>query len=175
MKLFKALILALTLIMSNVVWAGTNLSQTQIKNLQQAYSYGNRKPPAKYNGTRVDFGYIMAAIMWQETSAGINCGTSNKVVGPYQNMVTTVKNRMEQDGIKKSHAQVARELKNPNVSAHWAQVEMDSWLKVHNGNINKALASYNAGWATHKGAGYSQNVLKKAIYLKQNNVLKVEK
>ncbi|CAH1068194.1 hypothetical protein ABNavy1_135 [Acinetobacter phage AB-Navy1] len=173
MKYLKLLLLSITLIVSPTIFAKYNFSEVQIKNMQKAYKYG-RSQPLKFNGSRVDFGYIMAAIIWQETSAGINCGTGKHAAGQYQNLVTTVKSRMAQNGIQKSRAQITKELQNPNVSAHWARVEMQSWLKVHNGDINRALASYNAGWKHQRGALYSRNVLKKANYLKDNNVLKVE-
>jgi hypothetical protein len=64
----------------------------------------------------------MAAIIWQETSAGINCGTGKHAAGQYQNLVTTVKSRMAQNGIQKSRAQITKELQNPNVSAHWPRI-----------------------------------------------------
>ncbi|EQA7786725.1 transglycosylase SLT domain-containing protein [Acinetobacter baumannii] len=174
MKYLKLLLLSITLMLSPTIFAKPDFSETQIKNMQNAYKYGRSKP-LKFNGSRVDFGYIMAAIIWQETSAGINCGTGKHAVGHYQNLITTVKSRMAQEGVHKSRSQIASELKNPNTSAYWARVEMQSWLKVHNGNIHKALASYNAGWASNKGASYSRNVIKKANYLKDNNILKVER
>ena len=172
MKFLRLILASLVLLISNNALALERLSQEQIKNLQKAYNYGKSKP-FKVNG-RLDSGYIMAAIMWQESSAGINCGNSSNVVGPYQNLVTTVKSRMHQDGIKKSRSQIARELVNHNTSAHWANIEIKSWLDVHKGDISKALASYNAGWKVHKGAGYSRSVLRRANYLKDNNILKVE-
>ncbi|ADG60038.1 hypothetical protein Acj9p138 [Acinetobacter phage Acj9] len=173
MKFLKSLLVTLTLLVSPQLFAKPDFSPQQIKNMQAAYKYGSSKP-LKFNGSRVDFGYIMAAIIWQETSAGINCGTGSHAVGHYQNLVTTVKSRMAQDGVHKSRAQIANELKNPSTSAHWARVEMQSWLGVHNGNIQRALASYNAGWKHQRGAKYSANVLRKADYLKANNILKVE-
>lgn len=173
MKYLKLLILTIILTFAPTAFAKPDFSPVQIKNMQNAYKYGQSKP-LKFNGSRVDFGYIMAAIVWQETSGGINCGTGSHAVGHYQNLVTTVKSREAQNGVQKSRAQIAQELKNPNVSAHWARVELQSWLKVHNGGIEKALASYNAGWKHQRGAAYSRNVIRKANYLKENNILKVE-
>lgn len=173
MKFLQCLMLALALL-ATPAFAKTDFSKSQVNNMQKAYSYGKSKP-LKFNGSRVDFGYIMAAIIWQETSAGINCGTGSHAVGHYQNLVTTVQARMKKDGVNKSRTQIARELQNPNISAHWARVELSYWLDVHNGDLNKALASYNAGWKYQKGTRYSANVIKKANYLKSNNVLKVEK
>lgn len=173
MKFLKHLVILASLIFSPMLMAKPDFSPQQIKNMQAAYKYGASKP-LKFNGSRVDFGYIMAAIIWQETSAGINCGTGSHAVGHYQNLVTTVKSRMAKDGVNKSRAQIAKELKNPSTSAHWARVELSYWLDQHNGNIGRALAAYNAGWKYHKGNRYSASVISKANYLKSNNILKVE-
>lgn len=173
MKFLMTLTILLSIFLTPVYAADHDFSPTQIDNMQKAYKFGKSKP-LKYSGSRIDFGYIMAAIMWKETSAGINCGTSGRVVGPYQNMVSTVKSRMKQQGINKSHSQVVRDLQNHNTAAYWSRAELEYWLKVHNGNISKALASYNAGWNSRAGTGYSNNVLRKAQYLKSNNILKVE-
>ena len=81
---------------------------------------------------------------------------------------------MKQQGINRSSAQIKNELMNFNTSATWASVELDSWLKTHKGDIRKALAGYNAGYKTNAGMGYSSSVIRKATYLKSNNVLKVE-
>lgn len=173
MKYIKTLTVALMLSISSSLYAGPDFSDKQISNMQKAYNYGKSKP-LKYNGTRVDFGYIMAAIIWQETSAGINCGQGQNSAGQYQNLITTVKSRMHQNGVNKSRSEISKELQNPNKSAYWARVEVEHWLDVHNGNISRALASYNAGWKHQRGANYSKNVLSKAQYLKQNNILQVE-
>lgn len=173
MKALKLLILTIALLFSPTLFAKPDFSPQQIKNMQNAYHYGQSNP-LKFNGSRVDFGYIMAAIVWQETSGGINCGTGSHAVGHYQNLVTTVKSRMAQNGVNKSRQQIAKELQNPNTSAYWARVELQSWLKVHNNGIEKALASYNAGWKHQRGAGYSRSVISKANYLRDNNILKVK-
>ena len=167
----KYLLLILALVASPV-WA-YNFSDTQIQNMHKAYQYGKNVPQSRSGN--LDRGYIMAAILWQESSAGINCGKNGHAVGPFQNYIPTVKSRMKQNGVTKTNAQIAGDLRSFNTSAHWANVELEYWLKVHNGNISKAIASYNAGWQIHKGQGYSRSVLKKAQYLKTNNILKVEK
>lgn len=172
MNYIKVIILSL-LITSSMAFAGPDLSQTQIKNMKTAYTYGKTKMP-EHSGSRLDIGYIMAAILWQESSAGINCGKNGHAVGAFQNYIPTVKSRMSQNGVKKSNAQIAKELQSFNTSAHWANIELSYWIKVHKGNMPKALASYNAGWNHSAGSRYSRSVMTKANYLKSNNILRVE-
>ena len=170
--IITAIITSLLLILSPVVAAGPDFSQHQIKNMKTAYTYGQSKMPT--TSTRLDIGYIMAAILWQESSAGINCGKNGHAVGAFQNYIPTVKSRMSKNGVQKSNAQIAKELQSFNNSAHWANIELSYWLKVHKGNMPKALASYNAGWNHSAGTKYSRSVMSKANYLKSNNVLRVE-
>lgn len=174
MRFLKSIVLIIGILTSSLAFAGYNFNDKQIDNLNKAYHYGEKRS-SPFKNSRIEFGYIMAAILWQESSAGMNCGKNGHAVGAFQNYIPTVKSRMKQDGKNKPNHQIANELSNFNTSAHWASVELNYWLGVHDGNMNKALASYNAGWNTRAGAGYSNSVMRKALYLKQNNVLKVEK
>lgn len=173
MKFIKALIIAMILtVTTTMANAGYNFSEKQIQNMQKAYHFGNSKQK-KYNGTQIDFGYIMAAILWQESSCGVNIKNGH-AVGAFQNYIPTVRSRMKQQGIHKTNAQISNELSNFNTSAHWSNIEIDYWLKTHKGNMPKTLASYNAGYNVGAGQKYSNQILKKAAYLRSNNVLKVE-
>lgn len=175
MKIKLIIAFVLTMICSTTF--AYNFSQAQVSNMKTAYSYGNnfaKQLPKSRHGD-INLGYIMAAILWQESSAGINCGKNGHAVGAYQNYIPTVKSRMKQEGITKTNAQIASELQRFDRSAYWAHIEMEYWLKVHKGSVPKALASYNAGWNISKGQRYSSSVINKATYLKSNNVLKVEK
>lgn len=172
----KKLIILFLLIMSAQVQAGYDFSQTQLNNMKKAYNYGmqnKRMLPSSRMGD-LNLGYVMAAILWQESSAGIECGRNGHAVGAFQNYIPTVKSRMKQNGVQKTTNQIQNELSQFNKSAQWATVELSYWDKIHKGNIQKTLASYNAGWSIGKGQGYSNSVMKKARYLKTNNVLKVE-
>lgn len=172
MKYIKLAILALVLTISPVSFAKYNFSEKQISNMQKAYKFGNSNEKKKFHGTNVNLGYIMAAILWQESSCGINIKNGH-AVGAFQNYIPTVKSRMKQNGVHKTSAQISKELSNFNTSAHWADIEIDYWLKTHKGNMHKALASYNAGYNVKAGNGYANSILRKATYLKNNDVLKV--
>lgn len=172
MKYIKYILIAIITVFSTAIHAEHDFSKEQVRNLQKAYNYGKNNP-LKFKGTDLNYGYIMAAIMWQESSAGTNIGAGRHAVGPYQNLVTTVQSRMKQNGINKSRSQISKELASHATSAKWSRIELSYWLEVHNGSINKALASYNAGWKYQKGLRYSNSVIRKAKYLKQHKVLMV--
>ena len=173
MKFVKIAILAIILSISPTVFAKFNFSDTQIANMQKAYQFGQSQGKKNYHGTNLSVGYIMAAILWQESSAGINIKNGH-AVGAFQNYIPTVKSRLKQQGVTKSHSEISRELSNINRSAHWANVEIDSWLKTHKGNMPKALASYNAGYNVGAGYRYSSSIIRKATYLRDQNILKVK-
>lgn len=149
-------------------------SETQLDNLQYAYKFGEQftksgefKKPHERNENGL--GYLMAAIAWQESSAGINTigEKGHKAYGMFQNYLPTVKSRFKQMDIDLPDQFIINLLQGPRVnSATWAYIELSYWLKIHNGNTRKALASYNAGWNTKSGKKYAQDVLTKAKYLK---------
>lgn len=173
MKFLRIALAAIFLFVSPTIFAGYNFSEIQIANMQKAYQFGQSKSKKTYHGTNVNQGYIMAAILWQESSGGINIKNGH-AVGAFQNYIPTVKSRLKQQGIIKTNAQVSQELKSFNRSAHWANIEIDYWLKTHKGNMPKALASYNAGYNIRAGYRYSASVIQKATYLRDHNVLKVK-
>lgn len=173
MKFLKVAIIAILLFLSPSLFAQSNFSDKQISNMKKAYVFGESTNVKNYNGTNLSIGFIMAAILWQESSAGINIKNGH-AVGAFQNYVPTVKNRLKQQGIIKTNAQVSKELSIFNRSAHWANVEINYWLKTHKGDMPKALASYNAGYNVRAGMKYSSSVIRKATYLRNNNILQVK-
>lgn len=172
MKFLQNLIIMIMLILSPTVYAKYDFSEKQVSNMQKAYKFGQSTNVPKYHGTNLNMGYIMAAILWQESSAGINIKNGH-AVGAFQNYIPTVKARLKQQGVTKSTAQISKELSRFDRSAHWANVEIDYWLKSHKGSMPKALASYNAGYNVRAGMKYSNSIIRKATYLKTHNVLKV--
>lgn len=79
MKFVKIAILAIILSISPTVFAKFNFSDTQIANMQKAYQFGQSQGKKNYHGTNLNIGYIMAAILWQESSAGINIKNGHEI------------------------------------------------------------------------------------------------
>lgn len=174
MNFLKAVVVSTVLSLTSNLAIAQDFSERQIKNMQKAYNFGKSNNKQVFKGTNLNIGYIMAAIIWQESSCGTNIKNGH-AVGAFQNYVPTVKSRMKQEGVTKSSSQISKELSNFNTSAHWANVELKYWLNKHNGNMHNALASYNAGHNINAGKRYSSSIIQKATYLQKNDVLKVNK
>lgn len=156
-------------------------NDTQLDNMRYAYSFGeqyDKQGKFKKREKRYDnngLGYIMAALVWQESSAGIKekGKRGHEAYGMFQNYLPTIRERVKQLGWNMTDQEIIRMMKKRNNSAAWAYIELSYWLKVHNGNMRKAIASYNAGWKVKAGDAYASDVLKKANYLKSQQMLKV--
>ncbi|AWD90548.1 hypothetical protein KNT87_gp109 [Erwinia phage Cronus] len=156
-------------------------SNVQLDNLQFAYQFGeqfSKDGKFKNHKTRYDnsgLGYIMAALAWQESSAGLKHQNNkgHEAYGMFQNYLPTIRSRVDQIGWKMTDAQLIEMVKKRSNSASWAYIELSYWLNVHNGNMRKAIASYNAGWKWKAGNAYASHVLEKANYLKSNKMLEV--
>ena len=115
-----------------------------------------------------DMCFIMAAIAWRETKAGIKLvGDNGGSIGVFQNQIKTVQKRLSQRGVKRSWAQIKKELFHIDNSAYWAKEELKYWLGRRN-NIEIAIRSYNAGNNHSKGRRYANDVLEKAKWLEKN-------
>lgn len=178
----KKAILALAMLSCSVFASEKpNFSNVQLDNLHYAYQFGEQfTKDGKYKTTETisksGLGYIMAAIVWQESSAGINTGGNKKdhhAYGMFQNYLPTVKNRAAQMDWKLTDTQIKRMLKDRKQSARWAYIELSYWLNIHNGNMRKAISSYNAGWNIKAGNKYASDVIVKANYLKSNKMLHI--
>ena len=89
----------------------------------------------------------------------------------FQNYLPTLRNRVKQDGLDMSDKQIIKMLKKRSNSASWAYTELSYWLDIHNGDMRKAISSYNAGWDVKNGNKYASQVFEKANYLKSNKIL----
>lgn len=177
----KKAILALAML-STAAFASEkpNFSNVQLENLHYAYSFGEQfTKDGKYktheNSHKAGLGYIMAAIAWQESSVGVNTGKDKKkhhAYGMFQNYLPTVRSRAEQLNWKLTDTEIKNLLKDRKQSARWAYIELSYWLNIHNGDMRKAISSYNAGWNTKAGNTYASLVIDKANYLKSNKLLK---
>lgn len=178
----KKALIGLVAMCSMAFGSEPTFSNVQLDNLHYAYSYGEqyqksgkeKEPRNRYDNNGL--GYIMAAISWQESSAGTNlkAGKGHHSYGVFQNYLPTVKARAKQDGKQLSDSEIKQMLKSRRNSAKWAYIELSYWLNIHNGNMRKALASYNAGWNVKSGNTYASNVLEKAYFLKTNKMLHVK-
>jgi hypothetical protein len=178
----KALCAALLVLSSMAFGSEHTFSNVQLENLNYAYQFGEqfakdgkyKTPETRYNNQGL--GYVMAAILWQESSAGLKTKgkSGHQAYGIFQNYMPTMRNRLKQIGWNMSDAEIKRMLKNRSHSASWAYIELSYWLNRHNGNMRKAIASYNAGNNWKAGDGYAKEVLEKAYYLKANKMLHIE-
>ena len=156
-------------------------SNVQLDNLNYAYQFGEQfskdgKFKTHENMHKKGLGYIMAAILWQESSAGVNLKDKkgHHAYGMFQNYLPTMRARINQLGYNMTDAQIKKMLSKRSNSARWAYIEFSYWLNIHNGNIRKAISSYNAGWKTSAGSKYASEVLEKANYLKSNKLLEIK-
>ena len=148
----------------------------QLDNLHYAYAFGEQyQKSGKFKETpnQKGLGYIMAGLLWQESSAGINQGLNkdkHHAYGMFQNYLPTLRSRVKQVGWKMSDKEIIRMVQNRQNSASWAYIELSYWINVHKGDLRKAIASYNAGWNVKAGSKYASEVLEKANYLKSKKM-----
>lgn len=139
-------------------------SQKQKENLQFACNYGT------HIEHREDLCYVAAAILWKESSAGIKTsnGPSHPSYGIFQNYLKTVRNRLKQRGYHYTDNEIKRLLKDDIISASFMEEELVYWLSRHNGNLYRAVASYNGGNKWRTSINYANDVFRKVAYLKKN-------
>lgn len=151
-------------------------SNEQLDNLHYAYAFGEQYQKSgkfKENPNQKGLGYIMAGLLWQESSAGINQGLNkdkHHAYGMFQNYLPTLRSRVQQVGWKMSDKEIIRMVQKRQNSASWAYIELSYWIDVHKGDLRKAIASYNAGWNVKAGGKYASEVLEKANYLKSKKM-----
>lgn len=151
-------------------------SNEQLDNLHYAYAFGEQyQKSGKFKETpnQKGLGYIMAGLLWQESSAGINQGLNkdkHHAYGMFQNYLPTLRSRVQQVGWKMSDKEIIRMVQKRQNSASWAYIELSYWIDVHKGDLRKAIASYNAGWNVKVGSKYASEVLEKANYLKSKKM-----
>jgi hypothetical protein len=175
----KKALIGLMALCSTAFGSEPTFSNVQLDNLHYAYNFGEqyqksgkeKSPQNRYDNNGL--GYIMAAISWKESSAGANlkAGKGHHSYGVFQNYLPTVKARAKLEGKNLSDSEIRKMLKSRRNSAEWAYIELSYWLNIHNGNMRKAIASYNAGWNVKRGNSYASDVLEKANFLKKHKML----
>lgn len=174
----KALLAGLMLVSSYAHSSEHTFSNVQLDNLQYAYQFGEQfTKDGKYKTHETrdknGLGYVMAAILWQESSAGTNLKPkqNHHAYGMFQNYLPTMRERTKQYGWNLSDTEIKRMLNKRSNSASWAYIELSYWLNIHKGDMRKAISSYNSGWNVKSGNTYATQVLEKAYYLKNNHVI----
>lgn len=132
------------------------LSPEQFATVQKAYEAGLPH----------DLGYSLAAIVWQESSAGLFLiNSSEGSYGPFQINLKTALARVDgKEWSKIKRDILATNLLNFEYSVWFAIEELKYWQSVHGENSwRKVWASYNGGWRYHKPApqGYAQDIVTK--------------
>lgn len=171
MKLSKLIALTALLLVSaksmafNAQQCTTTFSENQLRTLKDAY----------FAGADREYGYTLAAIAWQESSAGKNLiNPAGPAYGVFQNLSSTVHRRLAQNGIHKTRSRVSVKLVSDfGFAAEMAMAELDYWKGRHGGRWDRMVASYYAGgnWRYSEGQNYLQIIRKKVQFLKQNGCM----
>lgn len=171
MKLSKLIALSALLFAStqayafNVEQCTKTFSDDQLRVLKDAY----------FAGADREYGYTLAAIAWQESSAGKNLvNPAGPAYGVFQNLSSTVHRRLAQNGINMSRSRVSAKLVTDfGFAAEMAMGELDYWKGRHNGRWERMVASYYAGnnWRYSDGQGYLSIIRNKVKFLKQNGCM----
>lgn len=132
------------------------LDSNQFEVVRKAYMFG--KP--------YDYSYSLAAIVWQESSAGkmlINSGEGS--YGHFQiNLKTAMKRVAPNDVWSRNRMNIlATNLLRFDYAAPFAVKELQYWESVHGRDWKKIWASYNGGWSYDKGMPrkYSEGIAEK--------------
>lgn len=150
-----------------------SFSSDQTKVLKYAFERG--KP---YN-----LEWTLAAIAWQESSAGLKTkNPKSDSYGLFGSLLKTVESRLKKDEefreslrkIPLSRKQTIFLLRNDwEFSTSFAIAELSYWKERHNGNYRKTLGSYFGGNNPNSKAAvnYVNGITKKIQYLKKSGCL----
>ena len=147
-------------------------SENQVKVLKYAYNRG--KPH--------DLQWTLAAIAWQESSAGEKLKNPNAdSYGIFGSLLTTVEARLKDKEFTESLSKVPLNrsqtiflLKNDwEFASDFALVELNYWKDRRNGNHRQAVSSYFGGNKPNTKAAkrYADTLSKKIEYLKKSGCL----
>lgn len=153
------------------------ISAKQKKVLEYALRYGN-KYDAK-TGKLVEtektkrLGYHLAAIAWIESRACEKTGKGKRnhhAYGCWQVTTNSVTARSEKSYPRRH---VINRLESMDGGTHYAMQELEYWLNYHNGDLRKALASYNKGfqYKDPRAKHYAKMVMTTARLLEQKQIL----
>lgn len=139
-------------------------TEEQRETMQKAFQAGAEK----------DYSWTLAALTWQETSAGkYPVNWKDPSFGPFQNNIRTVAKRYGAKNSVEEFALAERLMTDFEFAAGAAMAELEYWDNYHKGDYKKMLASYNNGWAweSERAQKYKDDVIAKLKYLKENECL----
>ena len=120
-----------------------DLSAQQIKLLRKVYKYGEK----------LDLGYTLAAIAWKESCAGeYRMNFQDPSAGIFHAHIPTVLKRyphLGNDGFTQNRIG-ERLVRDDEFAAKEAIEQLLYWRKVHNGDWEKIIKSYNKGFSWQK-------------------------
>lgn len=136
-----------------------------------------------YNrGKEYDLQWTLAAIAWQESSAGLKMKNPKAdSYGIFGNLLRTVEARLQDQEFADTLSKTPLNRKQTifliqhdwEFAADFAIAELEYWKKRHNGNHRKAVASYFGGNKPNAKAAqrYADSLNKKIIYLKKSGCI----
>lgn len=153
------------------------LNPEQKKVLEYALRVGNdydiktAKPVEKKKTKRL--GYHLAAIAWIESRACEDTGKGKRghhAVGCWQVLYSTANKRTNGNVSKQKLKNYLNTLEG---GSKFAIYELEYWLNYHNGDLKRALASYNAGFKfkSPHAQKYANMVMNTASILKEKQIL----
>lgn len=151
--MIKVLLLVLSLIPINAM-AGScpRLSESQYSVLQYSYEFGKSH----------DMGWTLAAIAWQESSAGeFRVNLAGPAFGTYQILLSTASKRLGLESSFEENRLAQRLIYDDQLGAYLAIRELQFWYGVHDGNWSFIWASYYAGYDTVSGVEYANDIRSK--------------
>lgn len=139
-------------------------NQSQLNIMQKSYNAGKIK----------DYGWTLAAMSWQESSAGNKpLNWDDPSFGIFHANIKTVSARYKAKDQYEEFALATRLMYDFDFAVEAAVAELDYWKKVHKGNWGRMWGSYNAGWNKANGEIHTQRILKKIQFLKKNKCIDI--
>lgn len=167
-KLLGILALTSTMIVTDADAAECNVDFgfDQLSVMTQAYDYGKA----------FGYEYSLAAIVWQESSAGRRpvggidnakrLGYQYMTYGPFHTLLKTAIKREKCKNISCESAVVGKLMTDFDYAAKNAVAELAFWERVRKGNWLKIWGSYYAGYTDNGSMEYALKIRDKVRYLK---------
>jgi hypothetical protein len=164
----KILLVSTFLVSTNASAMGEVCTKTfnleQLELMQASYDAGKTH----------DYGWTLAAMAWQESSAGEKpLNWSDPSFGPFHANIKTVSKRYGAETQYEEFYLASELMFNFEFAVEAAVAELDYWKKIHKGDWNKMWGGYNAGWNKSAGEVHAQRIINKISFLKRNKCIDV--